>query len=97
MSEEIRAILMYSAVIIPYALLYYARKPGKLGKVGAAIRNSDRWALEDAIAEKEEEIKNLELNQNSFDLFDYWELDYKKQTLQELKGLRKKYLFEHER
>ena len=48
--------------IIPLALFVfvcYARKGGG-GKIGRKIRSSDHWALEDAIEEKEREIKEKE-------------------------------------
>lgn len=53
------------SMIIPFLVaallivaLHHARKGG-LGELGRRIRNSDRWALEDTIADKERELEEL--------------------------------------
>ena len=49
-------------ILIPIVLalfVFWSRRGGG-GKLGAKIRNSDRWCLEDAIEEKKQEIAELE-------------------------------------
>lgn len=50
-------------MILPVALvcfITYARSgSGRGGWVGKKVRGSDRWALEDAIHEKEQELEQL--------------------------------------
>lgn len=41
------------------SLIVYSARRGGMGKFGQKIRNSDRWALEDAILEKQYELNEL--------------------------------------
>lgn len=52
------AIIPFLVAALLIVALSYARKGG-LGEMGRRIRNSDRWALEDAIAQKEHELEEL--------------------------------------
>lgn len=61
-------------MIIPFlvfaglsAIIYSARNGG-MGKLGRKIRNSDHWALEDAITEKQQELDELIKLRNKYKL-----------------------------
>ena len=51
-------IIVLGTAVILYGFLFLARR-GYGGKIGRMVRNSDHWALEDAIREKGLELTDL--------------------------------------
>lgn len=47
-------------VAVGISVILFLSRRGGMGALGVKIRNSDHWALEDAIAEKKQELAELE-------------------------------------
>jgi hypothetical protein len=52
-------IILALVVLIPVGVVLLSRA-GHCGSIGKKVRNSDAWALRDAIAEKKRELSELE-------------------------------------
>ncbi|MCK9615997.1 MAG: hypothetical protein M0R48_11005 [Candidatus Omnitrophica bacterium] len=57
--ETLKTLAPFISLALLSSFLFWARRGGG-GTLGKKIRNSDRWALEDAIAEKKQELEELE-------------------------------------